>query len=262
MPQNRTTIQIGTHFGTPKRLARLLRCAETIIELSSRTRVTELSIAPRYRFFSETGRKMAHASFSQWNTFAPQAFNSFARLGHLLLRRRASSSRRHALPATERSVWRLLLPLCRIQSARRLREDVRIQEIRVPLVGHHLRQAAHEHATPRFARRPPLPTSRPRRTRSPVILIYFGSQFDGTPDSWRNLPKFGQDCAAHRISFRPLWPERVLDSDSYLSEVRLKLSRKFPEFRRWLDYFARQHFCETLPASQAPAFASPHSPHP
>ena len=150
-------IQIGTHFGiraTPKRTG-------TRIERSPRTQVTELPTAPHYRFFSKRWRKMAHANLSQWNTLAPQVFRPATRLGCLLPRLSASASRRHAFPAAQRSLWRLLLSLRRIQNPWPLRENVRVQEIRIPLVGHQLRQAPHEHATPRFPRRPPLPASRP-----------------------------------------------------------------------------------------------------
>lgn len=134
--------------------------------LSPRTRVTELSIASRYRFFSKGWRKMAHANFSQWDNLAPQVLSQAARINNLFTRGSASSSCGYAFPAALRSHFQLLLPLRGIQGARRLREDVRVQEIRVSLVGHQLRQAAHEHAPPRFSRRPALPASRPRRTRT------------------------------------------------------------------------------------------------
>jgi len=133
-------------------------------------RVIELPNASRYRFFSKSWRKMAHANFSQGNTLAPPALRSAPRLGSLLPRRRVSSSRRHAFPAAPRPHGRLLLPLRGIQSPRRLRENVRVQKICLPLVGHQLRQASLEHATPRRQRRPEISASTPHRTRPPVAL--------------------------------------------------------------------------------------------
>jgi len=115
---------------------------------------------------------MAHANSSQWNTVATQVFGTASRFRRLLLRLHDSASCRHAFPAPARHHWRLLLPLRGIQSTRRLRENVRVEEICVPLVGHQLRQASYEHPAPRLSCWSPVSASSPHRTRgtSQVLL--------------------------------------------------------------------------------------------
>lgn len=169
---------------------------------------------------------MAHANFSHWNTFAPRALRPPARPSHLLVCRRTSASCGHAFPAAPCTHRRMLLPLRGIQSARRLCQDVRVQKIRVSLVGHQLRQASHEHAAPRLSCRPALSASPQHRTRSFVIAG----------------PK------KKKISSRPWRHERILDSGSCLWAVHLKASQRFPEPQRSLDCFALQHSFETPPA--------------
>ncbi len=145
-----------------------LERAENNHKPSSRTRVTGLPITPRYRFFSRTCIKMAHANFSHWNTLAPQVSTPLSHFSTLLPRLCVSSFCRHAFSPPPRPCGRLLLSLRRIQSSRRLRENVRVQKIRLPLVGHQLRQASPEHSASQFPRRPALFASPPHRTRPPL----------------------------------------------------------------------------------------------
>jgi len=112
---------------------------------------------------------MAHANFSHWNVLALQVFNPACCLRTLLPCRRVAASRQHAVSAPLCPHWRLLLPLRRIESARRLRENVRVQEIRVPLVGNTLRKTPHAYACTRLPRRPAIPPPWSHRTRPPVV---------------------------------------------------------------------------------------------
>src|SRR6266568_1910021 len=173
---------------------KLMGKADPTTDLSSRTRVTELPSTPRYRFFPKARRKMAHANFSQWNTVAPQVFGTASRFRPLLPRLHASASCRHTFPATARHHWRLLLPLRGIQSPRRLRENVRVEEICVPLVGHQLRQASHEHPAPRLSCRPAVSASSPHRTRgtSQVLLDFLPSCLPPL-EVWQTVRKLIRD---------------------------------------------------------------------
>ena len=144
--------------------------AET--ESGSRTPVTELPNIPRYRFFFGTWSKMGHAKLPQWNTRGPPTSCPAAPRGYLLVRLLPAAAGRYAFAAAASSNRRLLLPLCGIETARRLREDVRVQEICLSLVGDEVRETSHEHADPRLPRRAKIPASRTRGTRgaSEVVL--------------------------------------------------------------------------------------------
>lgn len=139
----------------------------------SRTWVTELPSTPRYRFFPECVRKMGHAALPHWNILCPPALGAATRLSDLLVRFRPSFAGRHAFSAAPYSHRRLLLPLRRIESSRRLCEDVRLKAIRISLEGCQLRETSHEHAAARLACRPAFSPSRPRRTRRTPALEYF-----------------------------------------------------------------------------------------
>lgn len=95
----------------------------------------------------------------------------------------APACRYHNTVAPYADRW-LLLPLCGIEARGRLRQDVRCQEICVSLVGQELREAAHEHAEARLARRTAVPTSqavgaRPTLEHSSRLLTWgrIGSRF-------------------------------------------------------------------------------------
>ena len=77
----------------------------------------------------------------------------------------------HARTAAPSLLGRLLLPLCGITPARRLREDVRFEEIRFAVVGKNLREAPHADTGRQFACRPAVPSSRPGRARQALEAV-------------------------------------------------------------------------------------------
>lgn len=102
---------------------------------------------------------MGHAALPLCKTLRPPSLLTPFRRGSLPARLGAAAACRYhntAAPYADR--W-LLLPLCGIEARGRLCKDVRIQEICVSLVGQELREAAHEHAEARLARRTAIPTS-------------------------------------------------------------------------------------------------------
>lgn len=102
---------------------------------------------------------MGHAALPLCKTLRPPSLLTPFRRGSLPARLGAAAACRYhntAAPYADR--W-LLLPLRGIEARGRLRKDVRIQEICVSLVGQELREAAHEHAEARLARRTAIPTS-------------------------------------------------------------------------------------------------------
>ena len=120
-------------------------------------------------FLPPPGGNLAHA---------PAFYQPLPAHGSSALAVRASSyvdrmrhfARQHSRPPARRAGRRLLLLLQRIARAQRLRKDVRTSQIRQPLVGHHLRQAAPAKARRRLQRWPALASPRPRRTR-PVAKL-------------------------------------------------------------------------------------------
>jgi hypothetical protein len=168
--QNRTRNQIGTSPPVPTQAALALG-PKTTNPFSSRTRVTELPNIPRYRFFSRTRRRMAHATFRQGNIPRASASLSGAGRRDFSPRLRAPAPGQHARAAARRSVRELLLPVFGIAAAWRLREDVRNQKKCASLVGHELREASPAHAARRFPRRPAVPASSPRRTRTTSEIV-------------------------------------------------------------------------------------------
>jgi hypothetical protein len=109
---------------------------------------------------------------------APAFYQPLPAHGSSALAVRASSyvdrmrhfARQHSRPPARSAGRRLLLLLQRIARARRLRENVRTSQIRQPLVGYNLRQAAPAKARRRLQRWPALASPRPRRTR-PVAKL-------------------------------------------------------------------------------------------
>ena len=163
-------MQIGTHHQSlPKPPSPLPIRPQT--NSSSRTRVTELPNIPRYRFFSRTRRRMAHAMFLQWNIPGASASLSGAGRRDFSPRLPAPTPGQHAPASPRRSVRKLLLPVFGIEAARRLREDVRNKKICASLVGHELREASPPHAAARFPRRPAVPAFSPRRTRATSEIV-------------------------------------------------------------------------------------------
>ena len=213
MPQNRTQNSNRNALRDSETFRTASGASRDYHRTPFQNRVIELPNASRYRFFPESWRKMAHANFSHWNTLAPPALRSAPRLGSLLPRRRVASSRKHAFHAAPRPHGRLLLPLRGIQSARRLRENVRVQEICVPLVDHQLRQTSHEHSAPRFQCRPAIPASTPHRTRPPVALTTVRAAIIGRRSTAFRVERFRIPRHRLREGRRRLhprrWPERA-----------------------------------------------------
>jgi hypothetical protein len=120
-------------------------------------------------FLPPPGGNLAHA---------PAFYQPLPAHGSSALAVRASSyvdrvrhfARQYSRPSARRAGRRLLLLLQRIARAQWLRKDVRTSQIRQPLVGHHLRQAAPAKALRRLQRWPAPASPRPRRTR-PVAKL-------------------------------------------------------------------------------------------
>ena len=120
-------------------------------------------------FLPPPGGNLAHA---------PASYQPLPAHGSSALAVRASSyvdrvrhfARQYSRPPARRAGRRLLLLLQRIARAQRLRKDVRTSQIRQPLVGYHLRQAAPAKARRRLQRWPAPASPRPRRTR-PVAKL-------------------------------------------------------------------------------------------
>jgi len=74
-------------------------------------------------------------------------------------------ARRHFRTSPSNHSGRLLLWLCPVKNFGWLRQNVRVAQICLALVGSHLRKAAHNHSDREVRRRAKVATSRPRRTR-------------------------------------------------------------------------------------------------
>jgi hypothetical protein len=140
---------------------------------SPRTLVPLQRLASYHRFFSGIGSKMVYELVSSAGRFKASCFSRPVSSSPRQTRSGRSSSPQHGDERASRyhragpiaPGCGLLLPLSQRSCARRLREDVRDPEVRVPLVGHHLRSPA-----PAIARRDAgghsaPATSRPRGTR-------------------------------------------------------------------------------------------------
>ena len=102
---------------------------------------------------------MGHAALPLCKTLPRPSFLTASRRGNLPARLGAAAARRYDNTVAPYAHRWLLLPLYGIEARGRLRKDMRIQEICVSLVGQELREAAHEHAEARLARRTAIPTS-------------------------------------------------------------------------------------------------------
>lgn len=151
--------QIATHFAITKHLPPQRFRTVPALLLVPEPGLQNSQAVCAIGFFQEPASQWPHANFPRGNTGASLVFSPPARRHNLFARRGASPSRRHAVAASWHPHRWLLLPLRRIQGARRLREDVRVEEIRVSLVGHQLREASHEHTARRFPRRPTIRAS-------------------------------------------------------------------------------------------------------
>lgn len=138
---------------------------------------------------------MGHAALPLCKTLRPPSLLTPFRRGSLPARLGAAAACRYhntAAPYADR--W-LLLPLCGIEARGRLRKDVRIQEICVSLVGQELREAAHEHAEARLARRTAIPTSqavgaRPTLEHSSRLLAWSENRLKFLSSNFRSSVLF------------------------------------------------------------------------
>lgn len=141
---------------------------------------------------------MGHAALPLCKTLRPPSLLTPFRRGSLPARLGAAAAcRYHNTSAPYADRW-MLLPLCGIEARGRLRKDVRIQEICVSLVGQELREAAHEHAEARLARRTAIPTSqavgaRPTLEHSSRLLA-LGSWLGARIGSSFSVPIFAVPC--------------------------------------------------------------------
>ena len=109
--------------------------------------------------FFGSSDKMGHAALPLCKTLRRPSFLTASRRGNLPARLGAAAGCRYDNTVAPYAHRWLLLRLCGIEARGRLRKDMRIQEICVSLVGQELREAAHEHAEARLARRTAIPTS-------------------------------------------------------------------------------------------------------
>jgi hypothetical protein len=79
-------------------------------------------------------------------------------------------ARRHFRTSPSNHAGRLLLWLCPVENVGRLHQNVRTAQVRLALVGSHLRQAAHDHSHREVRRRAKVAASRPRRTRLEQVV--------------------------------------------------------------------------------------------
>jgi hypothetical protein len=133
---------------------------------SSRTLVTKFSNSRRYRFFSTYSSESLHARAHQEIPLAPPPCLAIPRTCPYPPAVLLHALRRHFRHAAKCSSCEVLLPLLGITHARRLRKNVRVEALCLPLVGKNLCETPHAFTRPQFQRRPPLPPPRPRRTRS------------------------------------------------------------------------------------------------
>lgn len=138
---------------------------------------------------------MGHAALPLSKTLRPPSLPTPFRRGSLPARLGAAAAcRYHNTSAPYADRW-LLLPLCGIEARGRLRKDVRIQEICVSLVGQELREAAHEHAEARLARRTAIPTSqavgaRPTLEHSSWLLAWSENRLKFLSSNFRSSVLF------------------------------------------------------------------------
>ena len=127
---------------------------------------------PGYRFFPALSAEFPHGpALQQTYLLAASLLQALSSRNHSpgLL---AQAPRGHSRTAAECSGRRVLLPLCGIAPARRLREDVRFEAVRLALAPNKVRETPHADANPQFERRPEIPAPRSRRTcaASKVVL--------------------------------------------------------------------------------------------
>lgn len=138
---------------------------------------------------------MGHAGLPLCKTLRPPSLLTPFRRGSLPVRLGAAAACRYHNTAAPSAVRWLLLPLCGIEARGRLRKDVRIQEICVSLVGQELREAAHEHAEARLARRTAIPTSqavgaRPTLEHSSRLLAWSENRLKFLSSNFRSSVLF------------------------------------------------------------------------
>ena len=79
-------------------------------------------------------------------------------------------ARRYFRTSPSNQSGRLLLWLCPVENVGRLQQNVRTAQVRLSLVGSHLRKAAPDHSHREVRRRAKVAASRPRRTRLKQVI--------------------------------------------------------------------------------------------
>ena len=145
-PKSALTVQFGTVSSLYRERPPLPLTFPSLFPSGYRTRVTILPARRGYRFFSlfsaEYPRATALQQYNSARAFARPTLLSRNHCPGLL----AQASRGHACLAANGSRRWLLLPLCGIAPARRLRQDVRFKALCFPLAGHQVCETPHAHA--------------------------------------------------------------------------------------------------------------------
>jgi len=113
------------------------------LQRGSRTRVTKRPGFQSYRFFATFPAELPHAPVFQHTFLSSTPLLAAIWLGNGAFGLFANAPRGHTWDAAERSHGRMLLPLCAIAFAGRLRQDVPREEVCVTMGGDNLREAPH-----------------------------------------------------------------------------------------------------------------------
>ena len=132
----------------------------------SRTQVTNLPGFQSYRFSATFAAELPHAPVFQQIFLSSIPLLAAIWPGNGAFGLFANALRGHTWDAAERSHGRMLLPLCAIAFAGRLRQDVPREEVCVTMGGDNLREAPHAESGRQSERRAKVPPSWARGARS------------------------------------------------------------------------------------------------
>ena len=143
-PQFRTRFQFGT---VPKlnRERGAFTHTDFLLQASSRTLVTNFSGFPRYRFWGASPAQSLHALAASQPPTSQKLYAPYDVITHLFDRRITNFVGGHPGSVASRHGGHLLLPMCGITRAPKLRQDVRNTEVFFPALGEELRKAAPAH---------------------------------------------------------------------------------------------------------------------
>jgi hypothetical protein len=131
---------------------------------SSRTPVTISTNFQNYRFFAQPATGLLHATrFFRRNHLPSASLQKDLPPGSPSTDLFLFASGEHAGHASQCPLHRMLLPLCGIAPPQRLCEGLRLETIRLAVVGKEVRQAPHANSHGEPQRRPAPPSSRSRR---------------------------------------------------------------------------------------------------